>query len=277
MESAVLIALPLTSMLPLTQLPSLTRLAFASLLLFAASQLDAVPVNPLSYQASVYHADSGGSATYYSYTPGPLSYLGANVSSALTPAPTLEATATVQGDGHGVVSSSLASVTYSFIISGPAETNVPVLVDAFGSVAVSWNSVASVSWGVDAQFQIHQLGTSNVAISQALRLDLYNPSQASNSFRIFDTYNFQSNTEYRVTMLTHTNVSALGGSDSATARAFVDPVFTIGGANANLFSLTFSDGIGNARTANGVPDMGQTATLLAFGLLGLTALRRRRV
>lgn len=89
----------------------------------------------------------------------------------------------------------------------------------------------------------------------------------ASSFFVNRTYTFETNSAYRITM--DAQVSAVFGSGTA----WVDPFFGV----PDGYTISFSDGIGNAPLVTAVPEPTTWAMMvLGFAGIGLLAYRRRR-
>lgn len=159
------------------------------------------------------------------------------------------------------------------------------------------NSLAEVRVDADARVSVSAEG-SGVATSRAsLRIEgLFNnsyydvineaayaeightgPGSQFDSFGVHGSFFFQANLDYRIRLQTNSTATKNMDAGSGDATAFLDPLFTLVGPEAGLFTLELSPGIGNEAPVPSVPDNSASVGLLAVALAGLIAGRRRIV
>lgn len=184
-----------------------------------------------------------------------------------TPSPSLVASAEIgPGTTPAIFGRGSGFLTYFFEILGPSGA-VPVLIDVAGEAAAFASSGAS--FAVESRWDLLDSGAS-------LAGDDIRSGQLSGSFN----QNFgrtvsltlATNHVYSVFMLADAGAAATLLGSHATANAFVDPVFSLGpGVDPRVYSLSFSDGIGNS---SAVPEPNTFVVLIA-GVLFLSLLHRR--
>lgn len=210
------------------------------------------------------------------------------------PLPSASATATfntpqnnnaIGGGAHG-----LGSLTYSFEIIGPSGT-VPVLVNATGHVSSSPTAAGVlIGSGAFALFSVEEPAVGGLILQQAsidLRAKLFGISTASSNvggtdatgfsggFTVADLITMKTNTTYSVRL----SVNAVSGSGAGLGGGFqqtsalVDPMFQIGPGvpDPQIYSLVFSNGIGNSQVPVPIP----AAIWLFISALGGLARARR--
>jgi hypothetical protein len=166
----------------------------------------------------------------------------------------------IYGRGSGLL-------TYAVEVVGPSGT-VPVLADVAGTASGFGNTGAS--FAVESRWSFLDGGTE-------LAGDDIRSGQLSGSFeqsfgRTVDLM-LTANHVYSVFMLADAAAAATLEGSHATARSYVDPVFSFGpDVDPLLYSFQFSDGIGNGGTAP-VPEPGSLALLAAGLLSSVVALR----
>jgi hypothetical protein len=185
------------------------------------------------------------------------------------PSPSLLAEATVESDlVPSIFGRADALLTYAMEIVGPSGL-VPVVIDVSGFA--SGFSDAGGSFAVETRWNLFDG-------SVALAGDDIRSGQLSGSFsqgfnRTIDLM-LASNQLYTVFMLADAAAAASIEGSQATARAFIDPIFSFGAGVDPQYAFAFSDGIGNtAPTA--VPEPG-TLALTSTSLLVAGCWCRRR-
>lgn len=185
------------------------------------------------------------------------------------PSPSLLAEATVESDlVPSVFGRADALLTYAMEIVGPSAV-VPIVIDVSGFA--SGFSDAGGSFAVETRWNLFDG-------SVALAGDDIRSGQLSGRFsqgfnRTIDLM-LASNQLYTVFMLADAAAAASIEGSQATARAFIDPIFSFGAGVDPQYAFVFSDGIGNtAPTA--VPEPG-TLALTSTSLLVAGCWRRRR-
>jgi len=188
-----------------------------------------------------------------------------------TPAPSLEANAAIGPSATPSIFGRAAGfLNYGVEVVGPAGP-VPVLIDVAGAATASAPSGAS--FAVESRWDLLDFGSS-------LAGDDIRSGQLSGSFsKNFDhtvSLTLMANHVYTVFMLADAAAAATLEGSRATARAFIDPIFSLGpGVDPQSYTFVLSEGIGNARPTAVVPEPG-TLTLLSASVLALGVLRRRR-
>jgi len=185
---------------------------------------------------------------------------------ALTPSPSLE----VSGSTNNGQSIGLLELRYYFDIVGPAATvPIPVIVNASGRVGGTSTGKGGFFDSLQSTLQVDGPGVAIAATTPG--------APAPGSFNINQSYGFQPNSLYAVTMIAEgaATVNLLGGT--ASFDALVDPTFSIDPnfSNANLYSIEFSAGVGNSVSPVPLPS---TWGMMSIGLisLGFVAHRERR-
>jgi hypothetical protein len=186
-----------------------------------------------------------------------------SVTAAGTPSPFVTASADIGPNSMpSIFGRGAAILIYALEILGPAGP-IPVLIDVAG--AASGFSTAGASFAVESRWDLLDAGA-------LLTGDDIRSGQLSGSFsQNFDhtvSLTLAANHVYSVFLLADAAGAATLEGSRATAAAFVDPVFSFGpGVDPLLYSLSLSDGIGNA-SPTPIPESG-TLTFLSMGLVCL--------
>lgn len=204
---------------------------------------------PLSAMGSVSKTTSLGSATATAGTV-PLPSAAASAISTLPQS----------GWGNSSETSAGASLGYSVVVLGPANTDVTVLVTASGSVGRGGTGAGGgpVYGAAYARFSINSIGLFTQLLLREACVGYASspvqPSSATCSLSAADGFSVvkvpikvKANTELRVGLSTLATAT-----DAGTATATVDPYFEISPdtPNASQYSLQFSEGISQAQTPN---------------------------
>jgi hypothetical protein len=174
----------------------------------------------------------------------------------LSPSPVLS----VSGSTNYGQSIGLIDFTYAIEVVGPATTAVPVVVNASGSVGGTATGLGGFFDSLQSTLDVNGQGVS---------IGVTTPNAPSpGSFNLNQSYAFQPNTPYYVTMIAEGAATAniLGGT--ASFFATVDPTFTINPsfANAGQYSIELSTGVGNSVSTTPLPS---TWGMMLMGLIGL--------
>jgi hypothetical protein len=164
-----------------------------------------------------------------------------------------------------------ALLNYALEIVGPPGV-VPVLVSVTGTASGASDSGAS--FAVESRWDLFD-GNMSLAGDDIRSGQL--SGRFSQSFDRTVSLMLTANQVYSVFMLADAASAATLEGSSATARAFIDPIFSFGpGVDSRLYSFNFSDGIGNVGpTATTVPEP-CTLALLGTGLISVGPFVRRR-
>ncbi len=160
-------------------------------------------------------------------------------------------------------------VGFFFAVDGPG-TRATVNIDVTGSIAASASAGASFvvtsRWELwNEAGQVTLLATDEIGTPQMT-------GSTNQSFSHVVTRDLDVGHVYYVRMLANAEAAATNPGSSASAFAFIDPVFTIGGGlDPSLYTFGFSTGIGNQP----VPEPPAVA-LLAAGLILLATRRVQR-
>jgi hypothetical protein len=185
---------------------------------------------------------------------------------ALTPSPSIQLT----GSSSSGSTVAILQYRYQMVVSGPGSTAL-VQIDASANAGGSSSGIANFS-GLSADVTI------NNPNSFIVEKSLPGSTGTGGAWNLDQSFTFQTNTIYFVTMTAEGETSS--GRSNGTASFFVDvdPVFTIDSsqANANQYSIQFSDGIGNS-VAGAVPEPSTWAMMiLGFAGVGFMAYRRKQ-
>lgn len=179
------------------------------------------------------------------------------------PQPSVTANAQMSNSNFGpLYGRAVGLMGYFFAVDGPG-THAWVDIDVAGSVTAS--ATAGASFVVTSRWelwneagQVTLLATDEIGTPQMT-------GSTSQSFSHVVTRNLEIGHVYFVRMLANAEAAATNPGSSASASAFIDPVFRIGGGlDPSLYSFGFSNGIGNQP----VPEPPALA-LLTIGLLAL--------
>ena len=184
------------------------------------------------------------------------------------PMPTLTASVSVDPSSDAITASALEQLVYYIQINGPVGF-VPLKVLAHGSLSSTLNKNSSAFSQVDLGIgggtfgYVSAQGGVVLGSSGPGLLPGFSPS----AFTLSGTLSEYTNQP--ITVIMFIEASAQGPSAAAAATAYLDPYFFIDPsfANANLYTITTSSGIGNS-PVNPVPE---PSTWL-ISLLGLSAL-----
>jgi hypothetical protein len=181
----------------------------------------------------------------------------------LSPSPTLSVSgSTNYGQSIGVL-----DVNYAIEIVGPSTTAVPVFVNASGSVGGTMTGNGNFS----------SLQSTLAVSGQGVSIDVTTPNAPTpGSFNLNQSYAFQSNTPYYVTMVAE-GVAGVGlGGGTASFFATVDPTFTIDPnfANSGQYSIELSSGVGNSVSVTPLPSSFYMM-LIALVCLGFMICRQK--
>lgn len=192
-----------------------------------------------------------------------------------TPSPSLRADAAIGPSmTPSIFGRASGFLNYGIEIVGPAGL-LPVLIDVAGAAFATAPSGAS--FAVESRWDLLDLGSS-------LAGDDIRSGQLSGSFnQNFDhtvSLTLAANHVYTVFMLADAAAAATLEGSQVTARAFIDPIFSLGpGVDPQSYTFVFSEGIGNARAPAAVPEPGTlallSAGLLAFSFVGVGRNRSR--
>jgi hypothetical protein len=221
-----------------------TSLAF----LGTAFQATASPVNDALFYAYVdvsgtTQTQSGATPVTSSLTNGGAS---ATATTASQPSPNLTATASVSGNGAAIAN---ASIQYFFDVSGPPNVQVPVPVYINGNGAVTASNMTNTA------ALYFDLPSGTVILGSACISSGNGCSSAptnSPSFSVAVPQTVTSNTQYEIQLNLFVYAYSAGGVDFASG--YVDPTITFQNpADAALFSIITSSGVGNAPATTPLP------------------------
>lgn len=190
-----------------------------------------------------------------------------DVFSSGTPAPLLRADSSIGPNRlDSIFGRGVATLEYAVEVVGPTGS-VGVVVGARGQ--------AAGSAGGGASFAVESAWRLSDGVTQLAGDDVRSGQLFDTSFdRIFGGtvgVVLATNRVYVVSMVADAAAAATASGSHAVASAFVDPLFAFApGVDSQLYSLRFSEGIGNA-----VPEPSRVA-LLTAGLLVLVVARRHR-
>lgn len=201
------------------------------------------------------------------------------------PEPFLIATA---GSGQNRFTRGVATLTYEFAVVPPAELEcefpafaipgpeclVDVVAIAAGRVQTRGGAVLGgdplPSFSVDAAWSLQDdLGAE--VFSDGIHIPLTNDGDINLVFSDGGVLPLKANHAYRVTM--RVDAQAKASTQSASATALVDPVFSFAPGTAAGYSFRFSDGIGNT-SSSPVPEPDVLA-MLGVGVMAIGFRRRR--
>ena len=221
--------------------------------------------------------------------------LGGSIGGSLTvtnsPTPSINASATLSGvnglppAGRSGGSVSMGAVTnYSFEILDPLgplaiPSAVSLLVHAQGGLGFTALSPSEGTLGIlTANLQVSAANNGPVIVQELHQIQSIHgtPSTVtSDGFTIASDFTFLTNTLYNVRLQVGLSDS-ISGTGTDSLFAFIDPSFTIDGANSGAYSIFFSEGFGN----DSVPATPLPAALPLFatglGALGLLGWCRKR-
>lgn len=250
-------------------------LLFSSTVAHAITIQDAVFDGTLSTHSSN-HAGGIDSTSIELNGPGTFSLGGTAVSSTALPFPKLTSASSAAGAlGQQVGSSGSTSLVYYFAITGGAGYHeVPVWVEASGGFTASGTGNGSY-FGAAYNFSLGYAGVGSAGIVLTRSDSVSYPISAmattvTSNFNLADTVFLTTNTLYQVVLSQYTSASSIVYGGSASASAFVDPIFTLQGPAADLLRIELSPGIGN-QPATHVADTTSTLALLSMVLTGLVA------
>ncbi len=267
-------------------------------LIFSAGSSGATPVTPLldatwDGEVATGNANEGFNPTYTS-SPGTYSSqfsssLGLGTSEATLnafslPNPSLTASITLSTPGPYSQSHAQAfmRLDYYLTVNGTGTGLVPVDVSSFGNVSMSAVPAGDIFSAAFATFQLTGPNPSAPALAaQVLSLNdpgggAANPGGTSN-YSLAQLVSLQVGTTYSIDMYVNVAAEIGGAATSQVVTAFIDPVFTIdpGFADANSFSLQFSDGIGDSPDAPATTPLPSTWLMLLSGIVGLSLFASR--
>jgi hypothetical protein len=188
-----------------------------------------------------------------------------------TPSPSLAAVAAVGPSPiPSIFGSASGFLEYGVEIVGPAGL-VPVLIDVSGRV--SGAAPSGASFAVESRWDL--LDSGSPLAGDDIRSGQLTGTFSQNFARTA-SLSLAANHPYTVFMLVDAAGAATLQGSTATATAFVDPVFSFAaGVDPRSYTFVFSEGIGNALPSAVVPEPG-TLALLGAGLLAGCLPRRRR-
>jgi hypothetical protein len=175
-------------------------------------------------------------------------------------------------DGTTPAAIGVAAVQYYFDINGPSSVAVPLLIRGGGSLSASGDGDASVSYSF---FQ----GDSGGAV-YTNECNTGSLSPFCGSFTYSDQRSLLSGDGTTAGMIGSIQIRANFGASNGSASAMIDPMIVIDPtfADANLYTITFSDGVTNGGGQRSVPEPATWAMMIAgFGLVGFALRRHRKV
>jgi hypothetical protein len=187
-----------------------------------------------------------------------------------SPSPALRAQSDIGPNlAAGIFGRGSALLNYKFEVVGP-QGQVPVVIDVQGTASGSATAGGSIAVESFWSFYFDAL---NPLAGDDLRSGQIFGAAYNQSFSRSVQLTLTANVPYTVSMLADAQAAATDAGSRASARALVDPVFSLGvGADPGLYSFQFSAGIGNTAAVPGPA----SAIAMALGLLVLGAATRRK-
>ena len=247
-----------------------TKVIVGAALIAAATSARALP--PAQYAASSYTGNGTyGATSQFIYTTGTATSSITNPSGYVRGSASASGYQVVsaEGDGSGSQNQGIegANGTYYFGIVGPSAVNVPIILSGVTSLYATGSSSVEV---------YETYGKNGSTYSNFGPITCFAGSSYCGTFNFTQTFSLLAGTAATAGDVGFTTLRIYLIAQDGAARGFIDPTITIDPsfADADLYSIVFTDGVGNPPGA--VPEPGAWALMLTgFGLAG-SALRTRR-